>query len=267
MLSIADTRTGRLVEIPSANRHLLRISVHVPVIDTGITPAYLRAPLVGDVLARTAELHGLQALTLLTAPELPQERVQALERAMAALGIHPPAAVGAYDQQEALGSPADVHVLAHGTDTDAADGARIDVGRVSTEPADEGAQPLLEERGPEGADPLAVRMLLLGHDHRTPVEATRAALAEAWQELRQWRRLVSSWAQEPSRPIPADLLKQAHAALADNLGVPAVLDMLRSVVGRADMPAGAKFETFAHLDRVLGLDLAREVGRPHPEVS
>ena len=47
------------------------------------------------------------------------------------------------------------------------------------------------------------------------------------------------------------------------LGVPAVLDALATVATRADVPAGAKFETFAFLDRVLGLDLAREVGHQH----
>jgi cysteinyl-tRNA synthetase len=106
-------------------------------------------------------------------------------------------------------------------------------------------------------------MLLLGHAYRTPVMVTDAALARARRTLRHWRQLVADWAQEPSRPIPADLLRQAHAALADNLGVPAVLDMLRSVERDAGVPAGAKFETFAHLDRVLGLDLAREVGHQH----
>lgn len=45
---------------------------------------------------------------------------------------------------------------------------------------------------------------------------------------------------------------------------PAVLDVLVSVAKRADVPAGAKFETFAFLDRVLGLDLARQVGHQHP---
>lgn len=117
---------------------------------------------------------------------------------------------------------------------------------------------------PEGTDPLVVRMLLLGHAYRTPVTVTSAALAEARRMLRHWRQQVADWAQEPSRPIPADVLRQAHAALADDLGVPAVLDMLVSVVKRADVPAGAKFETFAFLDRALGLDLAREVGHQHP---
>ncbi|MGW0789751.1 hypothetical protein ACWD04_16170 [Streptomyces sp. NPDC002911] len=265
MLRIADARTGHLVEIPSAHRHLLRICVHLPVIDNGIGAVHLRVLLLGDVLARTAELHGLQTLTVLTAPDL-RERVQGLDRVMAVLGIHPPATVRAHDPSRTPSAPAEVHVLAHGTDRqDGVDGVRIEVGQVGTATPDEGGPGTLDATAPEGTDPLAVRMLLLGHTYPTPVMVTGAALAQARRTLRHWRHLVADWAQEPSRPIPADLSRQAHAALADNLGVPAVLDMLRSVERHADMPAGAKFETFAHLDRVLGLDLAREVGHQYQE--
>lgn len=63
MLRIVDTRTGHPVEIPSVRRHLLSICVHLPVSDGGIGLVDLRALLVGDVLARTAELHGLQSRT------------------------------------------------------------------------------------------------------------------------------------------------------------------------------------------------------------
>ena len=259
MLRIADTRTGHLVEIPPGHRHLLRICVHLPVIgtatDTPIGAADLRAPLVGDVLARAAELHGLQAVMVLTAPDLPYERARALDRAMGALGIHPPAAVDTHDATGSRGAPADVHLFAHGTDSDAADGARIDVGGVGPGPAD--------DVGSE--DPLAVRMLLLGHAHSVPVTVTPAGLTEAGRALRRWRQQVADWAQEPSRPIPADLRRQAYAALDDNLGVPAVLDLLAVLERDPDIPAGAKFETFAHLDRVLGLDLAREVGHQQLE--
>ncbi|MET7618016.1 hypothetical protein [Streptomyces sp. NPDC005408] len=270
MLRIADTATGRLVEIPTGNRHLLRICVHLPVIDTGIGTAHLRAPLVGDVLARTAELHGLQALTVLTTPKLPPGQAHALDRVMAALGIHPPATVEAHEVTGSPGAPADVHLFAHGSETDAVEGVRIVVGSVSRALPDEtgldGSAALEdrdEEGAEEGADPLALRMLLLGQSYSSPVTVTRAGLAEARRALRHWRQQVADWAQEPSRPIPADLLRQAHAALADDLGVPAVLDMLVSLERDVDVPAGAKFETFAHLDRVLGLDLAREVGHQH----
>ncbi|MFD7323181.1 hypothetical protein ACFV9D_19130 [Streptomyces sp. NPDC059875] len=272
MLRIVDTRTGRLVEIPSVSRHLLSICVHLPVSDAGIGMRDLRALLVGDVLARTAELHGLQSRTFLTTPDLPHEQATALERAMSALGIHPPATVGAHRPNGRLCAAADVHVYGYGTAAqDTVGGVRVDVGQVGPASGESGvpdsahllAPGLLDAFAPEGTDPLAVRMLVLGQAHRAPVTVTGTALEEARRTLGQWRHLVADWAQEPSRPIPADVLRHAHAVLADDLGVPAVLDTLVTVATRADVPAGAKFETFAFLDRVLGLDLAREVGHQH----
>ncbi|MEU6947755.1 hypothetical protein ABZ957_21335 [Streptomyces sp. NPDC046316] len=258
MLRIVDARTGHLVEIPSVSRHLLSICVHLAAGDSGIGMADLRALLVGDVLARTAELHGLQSRTFLAVPDLPSEQAQALDRAMSALGVHPPAAVGSHHGGP-LRAAADVHVDASGIAAqDAVDGVRADVGQVDPASRDKGVAFV-----PEGTDPLALRMLMLGHAYRTPVTVTGTALDEAGRRLTHWRQLVADWADEPSRPVPADLLRHAHAVLADDLGVPAVLDMLGTVAARADVPAGAKFETFALLDRVLGLDLAREVGHQH----
>ncbi|MFJ3253389.1 hypothetical protein ACIPK9_10955 [Streptomyces sp. NPDC086771] len=276
MLRITDTRTGHLVEIPAAPRRLLRSRVHLPAVgegaDTGIGPLHLRVPLIGDVLARTAELNGLQVVTVLTTPELTPDRAGALARVMAVLGIHPPVVVGAHRPDAALGGPADVQVVAGGTDVDdARDGARIEVAGVAAVPSPEGVPDpggllgpdlpdLPDPEEPEAADPLAVRLLLLGLPYGTPVTVTGPALAEARRTLREWRRSVADWAQEPSRPVPADLLRQAHAAFAEDLDVAAVLGLLAEVAERSDLPPGAKFETFAHLDRVLGLDLARDVG-------
>ncbi|MBT2511762.1 hypothetical protein J7I98_39570, partial [Streptomyces sp. ISL-98] len=213
MLRIADTRTGRFVEVPSAHRHQLRICVHLPVIGTGVGTVHLRAPLVGDVLARTAELHGLESLTVLTTPDLSPEQARALGRAMSVLGIHPPATVGVHSLTEPLCAAADVHLAEYGTPgQDAVGGVWMGVGQVSPAPPDEGAPDRGDLLAPEGTDPLAVRMLLLRHAHRTPVTVTSAALAEARRTLKHWRQQVADWAQEPSRPIPADVLRQAHAA-------------------------------------------------------
>ncbi|MGW8355222.1 hypothetical protein [Streptomyces wedmorensis] len=272
MLRIVDTRTGHLVEIPSVRRHLLSICVHLPGGDVGFGPGDLRALLVGDVLARTAELHGLQFRTFRTVPDLPPEQTEALDRALSALGVHPPDTVGVLHPNGTLCAAADVHVHAYGTAAqDAVGGVRIDVGQVGPAPGERGVPDrahlpspgLLEAVAPEGADPLAVRMLMLGHAYRTPVVVTSTALEEARRTLADWRQLVADWAQEPSRPMPADVLRHAHDVLAEDLGVPAILDELVTVATRADVPAGAKFETFAFLDRVLGLDLAREVGHQH----
>ncbi|MFF3839439.1 hypothetical protein [Streptomyces sp. NPDC001930] len=268
MLRITDTRTGHLAEIPSVRRHLLSICVHLPAGDAGIGMTDLRALLVGDVLARTAELHGLQSRTFLTAPDLPQEQAGALDRAMSALGIHPPATDGVHPLNGTLCAAADVHIHAYGTAAqDVAGGVRVEVGRAGPATGETGAPllatGLLEAAVPAGSDPLAVRLLMLGHAHRAPVAVTGTALEAARRRLADWRQLVADWAQEPSRPVPADVLEHAHAVLADDLGVPAVLDALTTVATRTDVPAGAKFETFAFLDRVLGLDLAREVGHQH----
>ena len=51
------------------------------------------------------------------------------------------------------------------------------------------------------------------------------------------------------------------AALDDDLDTPAALRILAALAADQGIPDGSKFETFAHLDRFLGLDLAREVGR------
>ncbi len=50
-------------------------------------------------------------------------------------------------------------------------------------------------------------------------------------------------------------------ALDDDLDTPAALRTLSALAADPVIPDGSKFEAFAHLDRFLGLDLAREVGR------
>ena len=53
------------------------------------------------------------------------------------------------------------------------------------------------------------------------------------------------------------------AAFDDDLDTPRALQVLRRLE-KADVPDGAKFETFAWADRLLGLDLARQVGQAAP---
>jgi len=71
---------------------------------------------------------------------------------------------------------------------------------------------------------------------------------------------VAQWAAEPSRPVPADAASVIRGAFDDDLNTVAALDLLRSMEPRQDVPAGAKFETFLFVDRVLGLELPREIG-------
>jgi len=43
---------------------------------------------------------------------------------------------------------------------------------------------------------------------------------------------------------------------------PAALASLTAMTHDAAVPASAKFETLAYLDRLLGLDLARDIAKP-----
>ena len=72
---------------------------------------------------------------------------------------------------------------------------------------------------------------------------------------------MAYWAESPSRPIPTPIAKLAGAAFG-HLNTVSALTLLRGLVGDARVPAGAKFETFVYADRILGLDLPREIGQP-----
>ena len=78
--------------------------------------------------------------------------------------------------------------------------------------------------------------------------------------LPHWRGLVTGWAEQPSAPIHAATRSAVVAALEDNLDSSQALRLLDDLVVLA-VPDGAKFETFAWADQLLGLDLARDVGR------
>ncbi|HTS96957.1 MAG TPA: cysteine--tRNA ligase [Streptosporangiaceae bacterium] len=112
-----------------------------------------------------------------------------------------------------------------------------------------------------GLDPLALRLAFLGWPYRQPLDLTWDALTAADRALRRWRALVAQWACSPSKPMCAQVTSQIAAAFDDDLDTPAVLGALRALARDPQIPPGAKFETFAYTDQLLGLDLARDVGR------
>lgn len=113
-----------------------------------------------------------------------------------------------------------------------------------------------------GLDPLAVRLAFLEHRYRQQMNLTWDTLTGADGTVRRWRELVADWADEPSKPMPAEYWSRITAALDDDLDTPAALRVVRELAKDRRVPAGAKFETFASADRVFGLDLASLVGRP-----
>src|SRR5262249_14351115 len=75
------------------------------------------------------------------------------------------------------------------------------------------------------------------------------------------RDRVAEWADSPSKPMCAEYTATITGALDDDLDTPAALRALRELEKDGEIPAGSKFETFAHADQVLALDLARDIGR------
>lgn len=112
-----------------------------------------------------------------------------------------------------------------------------------------------------GLDPLAVRLAFLEHHYRSPLSLTWDALRAADATLRRWRARVAEWSESPSAPMAAEHVRRAMAALDDDLGTPAALRVLHELEADDSVPAGAKFESFLHLDHVLALDLPAEIGK------
>ena len=111
----------------------------------------------------------------------------------------------------------------------------------------------------ERADSLAARLVLLRRHYREPVSLSGEALAAAEADLSRWRGLVAGWAELPSAAMAG--VEAVVERIEDDLDLPGALACLEALAADESLPPGARFEAFAHLDRLLGLDLASEVGR------
>jgi cysteinyl-tRNA synthetase len=121
--------------------------------------------------------------------------------------------------------------------------------------------PDLTERG---LDPLALRLAYLGNRYRTQINLTWDELGAADRTLGRWRGRVRDWAEAPSQPMDPAYAARFRDAVAEDLDTPAALQVLREVERDTSLADGAKFELFAHVDRVLAVDLVRDVGKPRP---
>ncbi len=265
VLRLLDARLGSPVEVKPARPGLLRVCIHGPRAGAEPDVADLRVLLVADVLTRIAELHGLQALTVLAMAGLSSGQSATLDRDASALGIHPSSVRSTPEGAElALGGPANVHV-AGGTigPGGCRDGVLIDVGPATARTGTDGrAEPTAPRvYGEQERDPLAVRLALMRSPYRQPAELDLTALATAMDTLSDWRYRVAKWAESPSRPIPADLAATLSTAFEHDLDTASALAVLHNLEAEENVPPGAKFETFVYVDRVLALDLAREIGR------
>ena len=85
-------------------------------------------------------------------------------------------------------------------------------------------------------------------------------LADACATVGRWRLRVAEWAESPSKPIPKQIAEAVREAF-DDLDTVAALAFLQGLVSDDSLPAGAMFETLLYADRILGLDLPRDIGR------
>jgi cysteinyl-tRNA synthetase len=111
-----------------------------------------------------------------------------------------------------------------------------------------------------GYDPLALRLAFLSSRYRQQANLSWDAIAGAQKTLLRWRASVAAWAESPSFPLDPATHDAVLEAFSDDLDTPRALQVLRAFE-KSSAPDGAKFETFAWADRLLGLDLARDIGK------
>ncbi|MFI8304214.1 hypothetical protein ACIF80_12280 [Streptomyces sp. NPDC085927] len=257
VLRITDARTGELVDATPARRGLTRVEAHT----RGFDPTNLRVLLVADLLVRALELGGTPVWALLDGErDLPE-----LRAAGAALGVRP--FEDGRDAGTGLGEAQVLHVVSEGGETP--DGVRVTVAPVHQEGLGDDAPDGTDTTGPAGltapshpTEPAVLRLALLTHPRSSPLRLDPAALDEAADTLGRWRGAVAAWAHRPSRPIPDTVRVDLRTAWEDDLDAAGVLRVLRAVEQDPEVPDGARFETYAYADRLLGLDLTRALGSP-----
>ncbi|MFI9804116.1 hypothetical protein ACIHEJ_07045 [Streptomyces sp. NPDC052301] len=268
MLRILDARTGEPTAAAPARRGLTRIEAYA----SGLDPTALRVLLTADLLVRALELVGTPVWTTLSAPcDRPE-----LHTAATTLSIRP--FEDARGLASGLGEAQALRVQAqtHGHGADAGRGPVVNVAPVVWEgthsqgggtsgevPAAQAREGAPSARPPLSAllsDPAALRLALLSVPRNEAVRLDGAVLDEAARRLAHWRRAVAGWAWQPSRPVPEEVRGRLRAAWEDDLDLPAVLEVLRAVESAPDLPDGARFETYAYADRLLALDLTRDLG-------
>ncbi len=224
MVRLFDPATGQVGELTPATGRILRIAA-----GDGV-----RVAVVADLLRRVAERQhwrtGVAGYSSLT------------DRQLLYLNVHP-------FQDPAIEVELVVHVDG---DPPALSGRPVPVAPLLVD----GVDPL---DAPAGVDPLALRLALLRLPYRETALFTPDAVAAADAELKRWRALVADWAEQPSAAMAG--VGPVIARIEDDLDLPGALVALDQLAADTSISPGARFEAFAHLDRLLGLDLAADVGR------
>ena len=103
----------------------------------------------------------------------------------------------------------------------------------------------------EGADPMAIRLALLGHHYRSDWEWTPADLDTATARLERWRAAVA----RPAGPAAAPLAAEVRRALAGDLDAPAALAAVDRWAAGDGADTDAPGQVRALVDALLGVAL------------
>jgi hypothetical protein len=262
VLRLLDARVGGYSDVTPLRPGLLRMCAYVRNGKSGSEIADLRVLLVADLLTRAAELDGLQVVAAIIGAEQAGS-VTAWNAHATEFGFRPsPVYASCQQARSQLGGPIDLHVLELAGFGPGPDGIAVFVGSVTPisyygDDATSASSLCAERRW----EPLAVRLALMRFRYGQAAHLTESALTSSTETLRDWRRRVAEWAESPSRPIPQHILDAIHAAFND-VDTVSALALLHDLANERALPPGAKFETFVYADRVLGLELAREIGQP-----
>jgi cysteinyl-tRNA synthetase len=270
-----DSRRRLAAQVRPAASGLLRLATWAPRLDRPAQLGELRACLVSDLIRRNAERHQLTVVSCqnITGTGEQAERLDAFLADCAALNVappdhpHSPDTAGSAMPPDPPGMVSDI--LIGGADLgfpqreQATASHLVRTGQVLFDGRElTGNAVRLGALADRGLDPLAFRLACLERHYRQRLDLTWQALTAADLMLRRWRDRVAGWAAWPSRPMCAGYSADIAAAFDADLDTPAAVRALRALERDEQIPPGSKFETFAHTDQVLALDLASQVGRP-----
>lgn len=283
VLRLYDLRTGKPEMIRPAHPGELRVLASAPPCGGEPGLAGLRAWLPPDLIRRCADRRGLMVTVCEIGWPEDEQAAAGLRADRSALNIHPPdrtwpaaephgRAVEFVEPGSAGQAPGARHPFDVANGTDDPGGNRQDVaahlaprtGAVTFGSGGEagGRDTVgLRDVTGRGLDPLAVRLAFLGRRYPDPFSISWDVLADADATLRRWRQRVAGWAQSPSAPMSRRYADAVVSAFDDDLDTPAALREMGALEADEAEPAGTKFETFAAMDRLLGLDLAADIGK------
>jgi hypothetical protein len=247
MLTLLHPYSGARTPIAVAGGHLIGAGFAIPPNATPLTRA--RVLVVGDLVRRVLEdVHSAQVLAVV----ITTNHTAAEQAKWSGLMVRPVAGIFATAAEARTGL-----------------GKRLDLVVTVTRTQDESAPwPPTVAVAPINAavpdpepDPATLRFAL-AHANRThELELTRSLLDRCQAVLDRWRDRVKQWSRYPSRPIPPPWRTAVIAAFDNDLDVARVVAMMSELEDTTDIEPGAKFEAFAYVDRVLAVDLVRNLAR------